>query len=101
MPGFLGKQNFSDVMSLTTISILDFGCVGYLQGRDLPVIGQSLFPLKQSWEIKVKSNWRSSIGLQESSGIGEIYYKLNYHNQKIPQALHATYGNAGQLFRPY
>ena len=30
-----------------------------------------------------------------------LYYELNYHDQKIWQTLRATYGNTGQLFRPY
>ena len=29
-----------------------------------------------------------------------IHYKLNYHDQKIRQALHATYRTTGQLFQP-
>ena len=32
---------------------------------------------------------------------GTIYYKLNHHVQKIRQALYATYGTTGQLFRLY
>ena len=32
---------------------------------------------------------------------GIIYYKLNYYDQKIQQALHATYETTGQLFWPY
>ena len=30
--------------------------------------------------------------------IEELYYKLNYHDQKIQQALHATYRTTEQLF---
>ena len=32
---------------------------------------------------------------------GIIYYKLNYHDQKIRQTLHATYVTTGQLFQFY
>ena len=32
---------------------------------------------------------------------GIIDHRLNYHDQKIRQALHMTYGTIGQLFRPY
>ena len=31
----------------------------------------------------------------------ELYYELNDHDQKISEYFRTTYGNTGQLFRPY